>query len=217
MGRKTPVASTCWGRGLAWWALQGEGSALPVPAGSLAPSAAPELVTPATRHGNHSPWSGISILLAQDKWKHERAEKAVHSHGSDGNVDRCRQGSQGCPHLVLALLAGTEAAARRNQLRLRAVAEVAWGCKGPRVRAWGARVRLRPQAPCAGRGSERFRNAARPVRRPRSRRVVKARFLAWIWLSGYAPGPNVVASQGSERPADGLRMRCSDNPAAARS
>lgn len=40
MGRKTPVASMCWGCGLAWWALQGGGSALPVPAGSLAQSIA---------------------------------------------------------------------------------------------------------------------------------------------------------------------------------
>lgn len=66
MGRKTPVASMCWGCGLAWWALQGEGSALPVPAGSLARSTAlcsPEPVTPATWHGNCSPHLGISVRL----------------------------------------------------------------------------------------------------------------------------------------------------------
>lgn len=66
MGRKTPVASMCWGRGLAWWALQGEEPAPPVPAGSLARSTALcSPVTPATQRRTAAPRRALALGLCR--------------------------------------------------------------------------------------------------------------------------------------------------------
>ena len=77
-----------------------------------------------TSHAAREPQSPVRNWLVQDKQNHRCMEKAaVYSCGSNVNVDGCRQGSQGCLHLLPALLTGTEAAARcKWLLRLHVVA-----------------------------------------------------------------------------------------------
>lgn len=130
MGRKTPVASMCWGRGLGLVGFVGRGTSPACPGGAPCPEHC-SVLSGNTGHAaqDGSPPSGISIRLVQDKWQHECMEKAaVHSCGINATVGRCRQGNQGCLLLLQRcsggprLLRGASGCRCERLLRLHVVA-----------------------------------------------------------------------------------------------